>query len=101
MTDHQIAFDRRNFLQGALGAAGAGLALTSPFAALGARAAGASGAAAAAADPGVGYGPLFPARDQTTGLALLNLPRGFEYMSLGWRNDTMSDGVRTPSAHDG
>jgi hypothetical protein len=37
----------------------------------------------------------------TTGLELLRLPRGFEYMSFGWRNDPMSDGVATPSAHDG
>ena len=40
-------------------------------------------------------------RDQTTGLELLLLPRGFEYLSFGWRNDPMSDGTPTPSAHDG
>jgi secreted PhoX family phosphatase len=99
MTDTRLPVDRRRFLQGALGA-GAGLALTSPFTALGARAAGATGAGAAAPSA-AGYGPLFPAIDQTTGLALLNLPRGFEYMSLGWTNDPMSDGTPTPSSHDG
>jgi uncharacterized protein len=40
-------------------------------------------------------------KDQTTGLRLLMLPKGFEYLSLGWRNDVMSDGTPTPSAHDG
>ena len=94
MTDTRTSINRRAFLQGAVGA-GAGVALAGPFAAFGARAAG------AAPPQGVGYGPLFPATDQTTGLELLNLPRGFEYMSLGWRNDVMSDGTPTPSNHDG
>jgi uncharacterized protein len=97
MTDTRISLDRRRFLQGALGA-GAGLALTSPFTALGARAAGAGPAGRPTAG---GYGPLVPVRDQTTGLELLLLPSGFEYMSFGWTNDPMSDGTPTPSAHDG
>ncbi|HZM41648.1 MAG TPA: alkaline phosphatase PhoX [Acidimicrobiales bacterium] len=96
MTDTRTSINRRAFLQGAVGA-GAGVALAGPFAAFGARAAG----AAAPPPQGVGYGPLFPVKDQTTGLELLNLPRGFEYMSLGWRNDVMSDGTPTPSSHDG
>jgi secreted PhoX family phosphatase len=50
---------------------------------------------------GAGYGPLRPVQDMTTGLELLKLPRGFEYMSFGWTGDLMSDGIRTPSAHDG
>ncbi len=100
MTESRISLDRRRFLQGALGA-GAGVALTSPFTALGARAAGATGASGAAGAAAAGYGPLVPVRDQTTGLELLRLPRGFEYMSLGWRNDPMSDGTPTPSSHDG
>jgi hypothetical protein len=33
----------------------------------------------------VGYGPLYPTRDETTGLELLMLPRGFKYLSFGWR----------------
>ncbi|MGH9179877.1 MAG: alkaline phosphatase PhoX, partial [Acidimicrobiales bacterium] len=47
------------------------------------------------------YGPLVPARDHTTGLELLLLPRGFEYLSFGWTNDLMGDGVPTPGSHDG
>ena len=50
---------------------------------------------------GSGYGPLAPVKDETTGLELLMLPRGFEYLSFGWRNDVMSDGTPTPSSHDG
>ena len=96
MTDASTHLNRRTFLQSALGA-GAGIALAGPFAALGARAAG----AAPGAPAGSGYGPLSPVRDQTTGLELLMLPRGFEYVSFGWRNDVMSDGTPTPSNHDG
>jgi secreted PhoX family phosphatase len=29
------------------------------------------------------------------------LPRGFEYLSFGWRGETMTDGRPTPGAHDG
>lgn len=47
------------------------------------------------------YGPLFPTRDETTGLPLLLLPRGFQYLSFGWTGDMMSDGVPTPPVHDG
>jgi uncharacterized protein len=96
MTDTTTPLNRRTFLQSALGA-GAGIALAGPFAALGARAAGAG----RAKPTGFGYGPLAPVKDQTTGLELLMLPRGFEYLSFGWRNDIMSDGTPTPSAHDG
>jgi secreted PhoX family phosphatase len=42
-----------------------------------------------------------PTLDETTGLPLLQLPRGFRYMSYGWTGDMMSDGVATPSLHDG
>lgn len=48
-----------------------------------------------------GYGPLFPTRDRTTGLPLLLLPRGFTYVSFGWRGDPLEDGTITPGAHDG
>ena len=47
------------------------------------------------------YGDVSPVLDQTTGLPLLQLPRGFRYMSYGWTGDLMSDGVPTPSLHDG
>jgi secreted PhoX family phosphatase len=47
------------------------------------------------------YGPLSPVRDETTGLPLLQLPAGFEYLTFGWTGDLMSDGTITPSSHDG
>ena len=49
----------------------------------------------------IGYGPLRPVRDQTTGLPLLKLPEGFSYSSYGWTGDSLSSGGRTPAAHDG
>lgn len=81
-----------------LGVAAAGAA-SIPFTAL-------AGRTSAAASPGdvfadAGYGPLRPAVDQATGLQLISLPRGFEYLSYGWTGDVMSDGVVTPNAHDG
>lgn len=87
-------FERRTLLRGAAVAAAASV----PFQALAAR--------TAAAEPAklefdAGYGPLRPVKDQSTGLELLQLPRGFEYISYGWTNDPMDDGVPTPSAHDG
>ena len=100
-TEQFAPVGRRSFLRGAL-AVGAGAAL-GPFGALGR----AQAAGAAPDGPGggrfddAGYGPLYPARDETTGLELLLLPRGFEYLSFGWTNDVMSDGTRTPGAHDG
>jgi secreted PhoX family phosphatase len=87
----QTSINRRTFLTAAAGAA-----LTGPFAGFAARAEAAQGK-----PTGVGYGPLAPVKDQTTGLELLMLPRGFEYVSFGWRNDVMSDGRPTPSNHDG
>jgi len=98
MTTHtdEPAPSRRSFLRSGLLGAGA-LALSSPFTALGARA-----ASAAPVRSGTGgYGPLRPTLDQTTGLPLLLLPRGFEYSSFGWTGDPMVDGTPTPSNHDG
>src|SRR5262245_25599702 len=88
---------RRSFLASAtVGAA----ALGGPFAALRARPAAARpGGGRRRFDPG--YGPLAPVKDQATGLELLWLPKGFEYVSYGWTGDPMSDGVTTPSSHDG
>src|SRR5690348_7479111 len=57
----------------------------------------ASGASLTAA----GYGPLTPVADMTTGLPLLELPRGFRYFSFGWAGDPMSNGAPTPTRHDG
>ena len=48
-----------------------------------------------------GYGDLRPVKDENTGEELLQLPRGFEYISFGWTGDVMDDGIPTPSAHDG
>ncbi|RPE76978.1 alkaline phosphatase PhoX [Vulcaniibacterium tengchongense] len=47
------------------------------------------------------YGPLAPALDQSTGLPLLQLPRGFSYRSFGWTGDRMRDGQPCPDRHDG
>ena len=87
-----MTITRRRFLTSTLGAA----ALAGPFGALGAR-------PVAAARPAVSpdYGPLAPVLDHTTGLALLSLPKGFEYISFGWTRDPMSGGLLTPSSHDG
>jgi secreted PhoX family phosphatase len=85
---------RRSFLKGGLAVAG-GAALSSPFTALGLR------AAAGAPPSDGGYGPLAPVNDMTTGLPLLMLPKGFEYLSFGWTGDPMVDGTPTPSTHDG
>ncbi|MBK1786691.1 PhoX family protein [Prauserella cavernicola] len=90
--------DRRGFFRAGV-AATASLAALGPLEALGARTAGAAPLTKRPASPD--YGPLSPVRDQTTGLPLLALPRGFEYVSYGWTGDVMSDGVPTPGAHDG
>jgi uncharacterized protein len=96
--DSPGGLDRRGFLR--LGATvAAGVATLGPLEALAARAA---GAATVTKMPfGADYGPLYPTLDQTTGLPLLLLPRGFEYLSYSWTGDVMTDGTPTPSAHDG
>src|SRR5690606_31910909 len=48
-----------------------------------------------------GYGPLRPVRDRNTGLELLALPEGFEYITFGWAGEPLEDGTPTPRAHDG
>jgi secreted PhoX family phosphatase len=48
-----------------------------------------------------GYGPLFDVKDETTGLPLLLLPKGFRYISFGWTGDPLASGLPTPGAHDG
>ena len=47
---------------------------------------------------GPDYGPLHPVKDQTTGLELISLPKGFEYISYGWTGDPMTDGRPTPGS---
>jgi uncharacterized protein len=49
----------------------------------------------------LGYGPLRPVMDATTGLPLLELPDGFRYLTFGWTGDPMDDGRRIPPLHDG
>ncbi|WP_026926438.1 alkaline phosphatase PhoX [Granulicoccus phenolivorans] len=89
-------FGRRGLLAGAGVAAGVAL---SPFAALAANTAHA--APGQSSGNRFSYGDLAPVKDRTTGLELLLLPKGFEYISYGWTGDLMADGVVTPSSHDG
>ena len=90
--------DRRRFLATAGAFLGAG-----PFHALACRIAETGGAPeaheSAAAD--VGYGPLSPVADGTTGLPLLHLPPGFRYVTFGWTGDPLDGGLVTPAWHDG
>ncbi len=88
-------YSRRMFLKASTAAAG-GIALASPLESLAARQRGGY-----RPDSDNGYGPLEPVADDTTGLPLLQLPRGFRYESFGWTGDLMSDGTLTPDRHDG
>jgi uncharacterized protein len=86
-----MPFSRRSFLR----TSGVG-ACAASFAALSSR--------LEAGLPGIdalGYGPLGPVHDATTGLPLLELPEGFRYLTFGWTGDPMDDDRRTPPAHDG
>ncbi|MDP9421334.1 MAG: PhoX family protein [Pseudomonadota bacterium] len=47
------------------------------------------------------YGPIFPVADESTGLPLLKLPRGFTYRTFSWTGDMMTDGQRVKGSHDG
>jgi len=95
MGNHSI--DRRSFLTRSALAAGA-VTMGTPFAAL--LAAGPRHVRRGRG-PSPDYGPLVPAIDQTTGLPLLLLPQDFKYLSFGWTGEMMSDGLATPSSHDG
>lgn len=88
-----MGVDRRTFLKGGVGAAGA-LALAGPFQGLVARAAG--------ADPGLDLGPVLPVKDLADGITeRLALPAGYVYRSFGAVGDPMTDGVATPARQDG
>ncbi|WP_237060415.1 alkaline phosphatase PhoX [Microbulbifer sediminum] len=91
--------DRRQFCKSGLGAGAASLA----FSSLASRAAAGTGAGYGRGREGDSpdYGPLQPTRDLATGLPLLALPRGFEYLSFGWTGQLMDDGRATPTDHDG
>lgn len=97
----RTSINRRAFLTNSAAVAG-GVAIASPFKALladgrnfGAR----SDRGRRSCSPD--YGPLSAVKDHTTGLPLLLLPEGFEYLTFGWTGDLMSDGSITPSNHDG
>ena len=101
MNPSDISNSRRNILKG--GSAAVFAAFGGPIAAMAGRVAEAAECAPAvastlAASP---YGPIAPVNDLTTGLPLIQLPAGFSYKSYGWVGDTMSDGLPTPSTHDG
>ncbi len=92
MTD----LSRRCFVRSGLALGATGLAFTS----LAARAGGRGTLVADSRGAG-GYGPLSPRADLATGLKLLALPEGFEYLSFGWSGQIMDDGRPTPANHDG
>ena len=93
------AIDRRRFITLA------GMVLgVAPFHALACRSADIGVAGVSTIDPmrlDIGYGPLQPVKDETTGLPLLHLPADFRYVSFGWTGDPLRGGVTTPGAHDG
>lgn len=47
------------------------------------------------------FGKLAPVNDKSTGLPLIQLPEGFEYVTFGWEKDKLTEGGITPSMHDG
>ncbi|GAA2119805.1 PhoX family protein [Actinomadura alba] len=94
----RMRFDRRSFLLSS-GVLATGVVAAGSLDALAARPAGAAPRSKPHSSPD--YGPLRPVRDQATGLELILLPEGFEYISYGWTGDRMSDGRPTPGAHDG
>jgi secreted PhoX family phosphatase len=49
----------------------------------------------------VGYGPLKPALDATTGEYAVSLPKGFQYRSITPAGSIIADGNVTPGAFDG
>jgi secreted PhoX family phosphatase len=49
----------------------------------------------------LGFGELAPAVAKNTGDTYLALPKGFEYNVIGKIGSTMTDGQKTPPAHDG
>ncbi len=88
------AVDRRTFLKGSIGAA----VVAGPMQGLVARAVLAANGRGRA---GTGFGPLAPSSSINTGEQLLHLPRGFHYRVIGKAGTVMSDGVPTPTNHDG
>lgn len=85
--------DRRKFLkQGLVAAGGLGLGITAW-----------SRLARHGAPPAIhpDLGPLVVVNDQSTGLPLLKLPKGFRYKSFAWAGEKLADGYPGPGACDG
>lgn len=85
--------DRRKFLKGGLyvaGGLGLGIASWSRLSRHG-------------EPPGIhpALGPLIVVNDQTTGLPLLRLPKGYRYHSFAWAGEVLNDGYPGPRACDG
>jgi secreted PhoX family phosphatase len=86
----QPVISRRDFVKGS-----AAVAASTAFAALSNR------VSAAQLPFSDDYGPLQVTNCKATGLPLLALPEGFEYISFGWTGQPQSDGAITNSLHDG
>ena len=86
---------RRSFLQSTTALLGAA-AFAAPFESFAVRLR-ADEKARHAAD----FGKLAPVKDKTTGLPLIQLPEGFEYVTFAWEKDKLTGGGITPSMHDG
>jgi secreted PhoX family phosphatase len=91
--DSPLISRRRLLKAGGLGLGAAALGL-SPIGRLLAQAGGSS-----LVHPG--YGPLQVARDLSTGLPLLQLPRGFSYTTFGWTGEPLAGDRACPNKHDG
>lgn len=91
------ALSRRRFLAGVAAGAG-GLAFGGLSSLLAAGRAGAMPSPLPVPSP---YGPLAPVADRATGLPLLKLPAGFEYVTMAWTGDPMENGAPSPDRPDG
>jgi secreted PhoX family phosphatase len=90
--------NRRSFLSSAA-FAGSGLALS--FSGLAKRAEVFSNTGNLSNLKAFGFGEVVSAAAKNTGETFLALPKGFEYNVFGKVGGTMSDGQKTPRAHDG
>jgi uncharacterized protein len=91
----ETPFNRRTFLKRGATVVGGVVALQ------GLSAIGASGSRVAAAPGDGAYGPLVPTPDLRDGVVRISLPQGFKYRSFGMAGSLMTDGNKTPLAHDG
>lgn len=99
MMNEMVSLNRRGLLKGSAVTA----AMAGPFSAFLTNEAHAStnGLGEQTAPAASPYGPIAPVRCLSTGLFLLQLPRGFSYHSFSFRGDLLDDGQRVPAAHDG